>query len=138
MARETRKTEIHGTTYSILGFPATAGLQLGIEIGRIGAPVLAKAVEDKGQDVAAFMIGAVDAILGSMSSAETVQLIKRLLGCVTAEGVGPVSGDAFDLHFRDRLADLPALLREVIDHNFSDFFSALPALVDNGKGSRGA
>lgn len=128
--RESKTVTIGDVTYEIHQYPATQGLQLGIKLGKLIAPVMAPLAEAK--DGAAVTAGslkaATEALVSGLEVEDTVRLVKDLLSVVVAQGKGRLA-DIFDAHFSGRLGDLPALLREVIAHNFSDFFSGLVGSV---------
>ena len=127
--RESKKVVVGDVTYDIHHFPATQGLKLGIELGKLVAPVVAPLADIESRTVNGDVLKmAADALVKSMGTAETVTLVKELLSVVVAEGHGRIDA-IFDAHFSGRLGALPPLLKEVVAHNFRDFFSGVVGLL---------
>ncbi len=137
--RTPKTVEINDTSYTLFQFPATQGLDLGLRLSKLVAPVIAPLAEaadtSGGTDITGSAIkAAADGLVANLNSKDTVALVKELLSVVACED-GKFGDDPnlFDRHFTGRLGNLPPLLREVVAHNFSDFFSGVLGMVGSRK-----
>lgn len=141
--RGTKEVRIGDFDYEIYQFLPEDGLLLGLEltklVGPIVAPLFAGAKKVGGGD-ANLEIGGeaiqalVDAITKHLNPREAVDLIKRLVVVAHAKGVGALEGRKFNEHFADAgNAQIARVLKEVVEHNFVEFFTGLGDLLPKGR-----
>ena len=127
--RETTKVTIGDVEYAIYQFPATQGLDLGIRLGKLIAPVIAPLADaaDQAGIAGRAVKAAADALAANLNAKEVVAMVKELISVVTCSE-GKLE-DIFDAHFTGRLGSLPPLLAAVVEHNFADFFTGIVGMA---------
>jgi hypothetical protein len=135
---------LDGRTYHIYQFGAEEGLELGLHLTKLAAPILAPLMAMGGE--AAFTVDVAErvakAAVTTLEPKAMVALVKRMMTVVTVDGV---EGDAdkpggpldrlFEVHFAGKTGLILKVVREVVMHNFADFFSGLGGLIP-GAGTR--
>jgi hypothetical protein len=120
-----KEVSIDGDEYAISLFPAGQGLKLLSKLtGLLGGPLakLAEGPEAEGAEDSGQLLGAAMASLcENLEKTDVVALVKELLSVVQVNG----QKLPFDTHFAGKYGPLLKVVKEVVEHNYSDFFGAL-------------
>jgi len=120
MLNNQRTVNHDGTDYIITLFKASQGLGIKAQLVKIAAPLIASADgQSKGTDINLQSIAT--AITNSLDRGEIVSLSKELLS-QTYKGSQPIN---FDIEFAGRYHVMYALIKDVLEFNYSSVFQAL-------------
>lgn len=142
MARKEHTAQVAGRNYRIHAFASTEGLELGMELARIAAPVLATllALKDDGDELSPEVAEKIaKTVVEALEPKAAVRLIKRLLANTIVEKgdedePGAKLDSMFDQHFCGQLEVALMVAGEVVAFNFTGFFSGLAELMPGKKG----
>jgi hypothetical protein len=111
-----KQVVVNDCEYMITQFPATKGVRLAKQVGKLVAPVMRELYSEDGG-----YLRAVEAFLLSLDDVDFETLSKDLIGSVSKQGMSI----NFDYEFAGKYDVLLRLLLEVIQFNFGSVFTLL-------------
>jgi len=138
---KTLEETIDGTRYTFTMMAPREASKIAIKLAKVLGPTAGIAVtksigdhKEKGKSLddniseAVILSTGLTAFCQSLDEKDAELLIDKALYCVTGEGVGDVTADGE--HFQGRVFTMWKVVAKSLEHNFSDFFSALGGIKE--------